>query len=85
MLSTRWHQRHVYVVELDGREWKEPRFRKAEPDHRRCNPLVYVDMTGNDPDLRFDMRNARFKANRSEQLCGLCLLPALYDACSPMR
>ena len=42
----------MYVVELDARAWSEPRFRRANPDHQLCKPLVYVGMTGTDPDLR---------------------------------
>ena len=62
MPSTRRHHHHVYVVELDARVWNEPRFRKANPDHQLSKPLVYVGMTGTDPDLRFDKHKAGFKA-----------------------
>ena len=84
MPSTRRHHHHVYVVELDARAWNEPRFRKANPDHQLCKPLVYVGMTGTDPDRRFDMHEAGFKANRFVQLYGLRLLPALYEVYNPM-
>ncbi len=74
----------MYVVELDGRVWNEPRIRKANPDHQLSKPLVYVGMTGIDPDLRFDKHKAGFKANRFVQLYGLRLLPALYEVYNPM-
>ena len=84
MPSTRRHHHHVYVVELDARVWNEPRFRKANPDHQLSKPLVYVGMTGTDPDLRFDKHKAGFRANRFVQLYGLRLLPALYEVYNPM-
>lgn len=71
MPSTRRHHHHVYVVELDARVWNEPRFRKANPDHQLSKPLVYVGMTGTDPDLRFDKHKAGFKANRFVHFYGL--------------
>ena len=84
MSSTGRHRHYVYVIELDARVWNEPRFRKANPDHQHCKPLVYVGMTGTDPDRRFDMHKAGFKANRFVQRYGLRLLPALYDVYNPM-
>lgn len=84
MPSTRRHRHHVYVVELDDRVWNEPRFRKANPGHQLGKPMVYVGMTGTDPDLRFDKHKVGFKANRFVQLYGLRLLPALYEVYNPM-
>jgi hypothetical protein len=57
---------------------------KANPDHQLSKPLVYVGMTGTDPDLRFDKHKAGFKASRFVQLYGLRLLPALYEVYNPM-
>lgn len=84
MPSTRRHHHLVYVIELDDRVGNEPRFRQAKTDHRLGKPLVYVGMTGTDPDLRFDRHEAGFKANRSVKFYGLRLLPALYEVCNPM-
>jgi hypothetical protein len=74
----------VYVVELDDRVWNEPRFRKANPDHQIGKPLVYVGMTGLDPDLRFDRHKADIQANRYVRDFGLRLLPQLYEVYNPM-
>ncbi len=75
---------NVYVVELDDRVWNEARFRKANPDHRLGKPLVYVGMTGLDPDLRFDRHKAGIQANRYVRDFGLRLVPQLYEVYNPM-
>jgi oligoribonuclease len=43
---------HVYVIELDPAVWREPKFRRANPDYvaQPGKPCVYVGMTGLDPD-----------------------------------
>ena len=78
------HHHHVYVVELDDRVWNEPTFRKANPEHRLGQPLVYVGMTGLDPDLRFDRHMAGVQSNRFVLQYGLRLLPQLYAVYNPM-
>ena len=75
---------NVYVVELDDRVWNEARFRKANPDHQLGKPLVYVGMTGLDPDLRFDRHKAGIQANRYVRDFGLRLVPQLYEVYNPM-
>ena len=62
----------------------KPSFRKANPDYRLGKPLVYVGMTGLDPDLRFDKHKAGIQANRFVREYGLRLLPHLYDVDNPM-
>jgi hypothetical protein len=84
MPAPRRHHHHVYVVELSARVWAEPRFRKANPEHRGDKPCVYVGMTGLDPDLRFDRHKAGIKANRFVQQYGLRLRPDLYAVFNPM-
>jgi predicted GIY-YIG superfamily endonuclease len=74
----------VYVVELSDRVWNEARFRRANPEHRLGRPLVYVGMTGLDPDLRFDKHKAGIQANRFVQRYGVRLLPQLYEVYNPM-
>ena len=39
---------HVYVIELDPDVWREPKFRRANPDYapQPGKPCVYVGMTG---------------------------------------
>jgi hypothetical protein len=78
------HHHHVYVVELSPDVIYEPRFRKANPDHLRGKPCVYVGMTGLNPDLRFDKHKAGIQANRFVFEFGLRLLPALYAMYNPM-
>ena len=75
---------HVYVVELSDRVWNEASFRRANPDHQLGKPLVYVGMTGLDPDVRFDKHKAGIQANRFVRDYGLRLLPALYEVFNPM-
>ena len=78
------HHYNVYVVELDDRVWNEARFRKANPEHQLGKPLVYVGMTGLDPDLRFDRHKADIQANRYVRDFGLRLVPQLYEVYNPM-
>ncbi len=47
-------------------------------------PLVYVGMTGTDPDRRFDQHKAGIRANRFVFRYGVRLLPALYEVYNPM-
>ena len=46
--------------------------------------LVYVGMTGLDPDVRFDKHKAGIQANRFVTQYGLRLLPDLYEGFNPM-
>ena len=76
---------NVYVVELAvACWWAEPRFRKSNPDYVLGHPLVYVGMTGLEPDLRFDKHKAGIQANRFVREYGLRLLPGLYAVYNPM-
>lgn len=74
----------MYVVELADQVWNEPRFRKANPGHQLGKPLVYVGMTGLDPDVRFDKHKAAIQHNRYVLDYGLHLLPDLYERFNPM-
>lgn len=78
------HRHHVYVVLLDDRVWNEPSFRRCNPEHVLGKPLVYVGMTGLDPDRRFDSHKAGVRANRFVQAYGVRLLPEVYDVYNPM-
>jgi hypothetical protein len=85
MPSTRRHHHSVYVIELSGKVWNEPRFRKANPDYLPgVHPCVYVGMTGLDPDMRFDKHKAGVRSNRFVREYGLRLLPELYEVYNPM-
>lgn len=78
------HHYSVYVIELAPEVWNMARFRRANPDHLLGQPLVYVGMTGLDPDVRFDKHKAGIQANRYVQDFGLRLLPGLYAMYNPM-
>jgi hypothetical protein len=80
----RAHHYHVYVVELARGVLDEPRFLRANPDYVPGMPCVYVGMTGQDPDVRFDKHKAGLKANRYVQRYGLRLRPDLYEVYNPM-
>lgn len=84
MPGSRRQRYHVYVIELSDRVWNEPRFRKANPQYELDKPLVYVGMTGLDPDRRFDKHKAGVQANRYVLEYGLRLMPELYEMYNPM-
>jgi hypothetical protein len=78
------HHHHVYVVELSAQAWEIASFRRANPQYTGSGPLVYVGMTGLDPDLRFDRHKAGIQANRFARDFGLRLMPELYAQYNPM-
>jgi hypothetical protein len=80
----RAHHYSVYVVELSAAVWDVWRFRKANPGYVPGKPLVYVGMTGLDPDVRFDKHKAGIQANRFVRDFGLRLLPELYEVFNPL-
>jgi len=78
-----WHH-CVYVVLLSKDVWYESKFRRCNPDYDPCRPCVYVGMTGQSPDVRFDKHKAGIKSNRFVQRYGLRLMPELYECYNPM-
>jgi len=78
-----WHH-SVYVVLLSQDVWYEPKFRRCNPDYDPSRPCVYVGMTGQSPDVRFDKHKAGIQANRYVQQYGLRLLPKFYEMYNPM-
>ena len=78
------HHHHVYVQEPSDRVWNGSSFRKANPGFQLSEPLVYVGMTGLDPDLRLDRHKAGVQANRFVLQYGLRLLPKLHAVYNPM-
>lgn len=81
--SPRYHH-SVYVVLLSKDVLYEPKFRRCNPDYDPSRPCVYVGMTGQSPDVRFDKHKAGLKANRFVRKYGLRLLPELYECYNPM-
>jgi hypothetical protein len=75
---------HVYVIELSKDVLLEAKFVRGNPGYIQGKPCVYVDMTGLDPDIRFDKHKAGIQANAYVQRYGLRLLPDLYEAYNPM-
>jgi hypothetical protein len=75
---------HVYVIELSKDVLFEPKFIKANPHYVSGRPCVYVGMTGQDPDTRFDKHKAGIKANKFAQIYGLRLMPEIYETLNPM-
>ena len=81
--SAKYHH-SVYVVELDPAIYNLGRFRRANPECDLTKPCVYVGMTGQSPDIRFDKHKAGLKANKYVKKYGLRLMPELYECYNPM-
>ena len=81
--SPRYHH-CVYVVLLSSDVIYEPKFRRCNPDYDPGKPCVYVGMTGQSPDVRFDKHKAGMKANKYVRKFGLRLMPELYECYNPM-
>jgi hypothetical protein len=79
----RYHH-SVYVVLLARDVLYERKFVKCNPDYDPDKPCVYVGMTGQSPDVRFDKHKAGLKANRYVKKYGLRLMPELYEVYNPM-
>jgi len=80
----RKHHHSVYVVLLSRAVLYERKFVKCNPDYDPDKPCVYVGMTGQSPDVRFDKHKAGIQASRFVQLYGERLLPQLYEVYNPM-
>lgn len=74
----------VYVVLLSRDVLYEPKFVKCNPHYDPGRPCVYVGMTGQSPDVRFDKHKAGLKANRYVKQYGVRLMPELYECYNPM-
>ena len=75
---------HVYVVLLDAKAAMNRKILKANPKRDKSKPCVYVGMTGQSPDVRFDKHKAGLKSNRYVKKYGIRLMPELYEAYNPM-
>lgn len=74
----------VYVIELSPEVRKEAKFMRCNPAYIDGKPCVYVGMTGQDPDVRFDKHKAGIQHNNYVLRYGLHLMPDLYEAYNPM-
>ena len=81
--APRYHH-SVYVVLLSKDVLYEAKFRRCNPDYDLSRPCVYVGMTGQSPDVRFDKHKAGLKANRFVKRYGVRLMPELYEWYNPM-
>ena len=79
----RYHH-SVYVVLLSKDVLYERKFVKCNPNYDPDKPCVYVGMTGQSPDVRFDKHKAGLKSNRYVKKYGLRLMPELYECYNPM-
>ena len=78
------HHYSVYVVLLSKDVLHEAKFRRCNPGYDLAMPCVYVGMTGQSPDIRFDKHKAGLKANRYAKKYGIRLMPELYECYNPM-
>lgn len=74
----------VYVILLSKDVLYEPKFKRCNPGCDPDKPCVYVGMTGQSPDVRFDKHKAGLKANRYVKKYGMRLMPELYEFYNPM-
>lgn len=84
MKKPRRYHHSVYVVLLSKDILYEPKFKRCNPDYDPSKPCVYVGMTGQSPDVRFDKHKAGLKANRYVKKYGQRLMPELYECYNPM-
>ncbi|MEK7681822.1 MAG: hypothetical protein AAB369_03245 [Chloroflexota bacterium] len=78
------HHHSVYVVLLSRDVLYEPKFVKCNRNYDPDKPCVYVGMTGQSPDIRFDKHKAGLKGNRYVKQYGIRLMPELYEFYNPM-
>ena len=81
--APRYHH-SVYVILLSRDVLYERKFVKCNPDYDPDQPCVYVGMTGQSPDVRFDKHKAGLKSNKYARLYGQRLMPELYECYNPM-
>ena len=81
--ALRYHH-SVYVVLLSKNVRYERKFSRCNPDCDSSKPCVYVGMTGQSPDVRFDKHKAGLKSNKFVRLYGQRLMPELYECYNPM-
>ncbi len=81
--APRYHH-SVYVILLSKDVLYERKFVKCNPGYDPDQPCVYVGMTGQSPDVRFDKHKAGLKSNKYARLYGQRLMPELYECYNPM-
>ncbi len=83
---------HVYAIELSKRVFTENRrFREANPQFNGVLQCLYVGMTSNTPQLRFQQHKKRTMGKKGQALSaslvykyGLYLRPSLYNHLNPI-
>ena len=81
--APRYHH-SVYVILLSRDVLYERKFVKCNPNYDPDKPCVYVGMTGQSPDVRFDKHKAGLKSNKYARRYGQRLMPELYECYNPM-
>ena len=74
----------VYVVLLDEHISTLPQMRRRNPKRNLSKPYVYVELTLERIDRRFDFRRATIKAEWRVQRFAVRLMPDLYNHLNPM-
>jgi len=72
------------VIELDPAVLTHAKFRAANPDRDSRKPLLYVGMTGLDPEIRFERHKYGVRDNRYVRRYGVRLRPDLYAGLNPL-
>ena len=75
---------NVYVIELDQAVLNEKKFRAANPGYEDGKPCVYVGMTANSPQVRFEQHRNGYKAAKFVRKYGLRLRPRQFRNHNPM-
>ena len=75
---------NVYVIELDRAVLSDRKFQKANPDYKQGRPCVYVGMTSQSPEQRFEQHKNGVKAARFAKKYGIRLKPRQYAHHNPM-
>ena len=75
---------NVYVILLSEGALKDRSILRRNPGRDPKKPAVYVGLTGNPVNHRFENHKHGYKSARLVRKYGLRLLPELYDYLNPM-
>ena len=75
---------NIYVIELDKQVLEKKKFRESNPDYVDGNPCVYIGMTSNAPEERFDQHKSGYRSSRIVKQFGIRLKPRQYQSLNPM-
>ena len=83
---------HVYVIELSKQVWRDNwKFRKANPHYMGGASCLYVGMTSQSPNQRFDKHKSGYRNKDGFKISssivekyGLYLRPSMYQHLNPL-